>query len=170
MSGLADQVVNCISIGTIVASAINPNPEEDPQYAHLSEAEFQKVVNKLNMQRDVYGFTTVLSLTRRQKQVQCFQQIVKYVLDKSEKYCTERQKEQLENALLKKNCGILVNERLINLPFQEIAPQLHESIPEDIKFTKKQDDIEDPREFDYEYLLVITRYTVENDQNKGNKR
>jgi len=39
---------------------------------------------------------------------------------------------------------------------------MHEAIPEDIKFTKKQDDVEDPREFDYQYLLVISRYTIEN--------
>eukprot|EP00347_Sterkiella_histriomuscorum_P017446 403349340 len=169
MSGLADQVVNCISIGSIVASSIDPNPEEDPQYQHLSEDEFQKVVNKLNSQRDVYGFTTVLSLTKRQKQNQCFQQIIKYAVEKAEKYCNDKQRQIVENILLKKNCGLLLNERMVNLPFQEVAPQLHSSIPEDIKFTKKQDDIEDPREFDYEYLLAITRYTVDNMDLKKNK-
>ena len=50
---------------------------------------------------------------------------------------------------------------MINLPYA-LIPQLHESIPEDIKFTKKQDDVEDPREFDYQYLMVISRYAVEN--------
>ena len=67
LSGLADLVVSCISIGSVVASALDPNPEEDPKYKHLNDEEFQKVVNKLNMQRDVYGFTTILSLTRRAK-------------------------------------------------------------------------------------------------------
>jgi hypothetical protein len=50
---------------------------------------------------------------------------------------------------------------MINLPYV-LVPQLHEALPEDIKFTKKQDDVEDPREFDYHYLLVISRYTIEN--------
>jgi hypothetical protein len=45
-----------------------------------------------------------------------------------------------------------------------LVPQLHQSLPEDLKFTKKQDDIEDPKEFDYEYLLVISRYTIENER------
>jgi hypothetical protein len=43
------------------------------------------------------------------------------------------------------------------------------SIPEDIKFTKKQDDIEDPREFDYDYLLAISRFTIPNDPSKSKK-
>ena len=50
---------------------------------------------------------------------------------------------------------------MINLPYV-LVPQLHEGLPEDIKFTKKQDDVEDPREFDYQYLLVISRYSIEN--------
>jgi hypothetical protein len=50
---------------------------------------------------------------------------------------------------------------MINLPYV-LVPQLHQALPEDIKFTKKQDDVEDPREFDYHYLLVISRYTIEN--------
>jgi hypothetical protein len=64
------------------------------------------------------------------------------------------------------NVGLLLNERLINLPYI-LVPQLHESLPEDLKFTKKQDDIEDPREFDYTYLLVISRYSIENARRKG---
>jgi hypothetical protein len=50
---------------------------------------------------------------------------------------------------------------MINLPYV-LVPQLHEALPDDIKFTKKQDDVEDPREFDYQYLLVISRYSIEN--------
>jgi hypothetical protein len=65
----------------------------------------------------------------------------------------------VESIFKKKNVGLLLNERLVNMPFL-LVPELHGAIPEDIKFTKKQDDIEDPREFDYEYLLVITRFTI----------
>ncbi|CDW91073.1 UNKNOWN [Stylonychia lemnae] len=170
LSGLADLVVSCISIGSVVASALELNPEDDPQYKHLNDEDFQKVVNKLNTQRDVYGFTTVLSLTRRKNQHKCFQQIIDYVTEKANKHCNDKQKDQLTTILNKKNAGILLNERLINLPFMELVPQLHSSLPEDIKFTKKQDDIEDPREFDYQYLLCITRYTIENEKRDGLKK
>ena len=48
---------------------------------------------------------------------------------------------------------------MINLPAM-IVPNLHTELPEDLNFTKEQDDISDPKEFDYQYLLVLSRYTV----------
>lgn len=60
---------------------------------------------------------------------------------------------------------MLLNERFINLPYV-LVPQLHESLPEDLRFTKRQEDIEDPKEFDYQYLLVISRYSIENAKSK----
>ena len=94
------------------------------EYKDLPDAEFDKVALRYNSQRDVYGFTTILSLSRRQQDNKCFQQILKYVTDKAAKFCNEKQKEQIE-AILRpgkaNNVGILMNERLINLPF-EIVP------------------------------------------------
>ena len=55
--------------------------------------------------------------------------------------------------------GLLLAERMLNLP-AIIVPSMHTELPEDLAFTKKQDDIEDPKEFDYIYLLVLSRYTV----------
>ena len=37
------------------------------------------------------------------------------------------------------------------------ALTLHTELPDDIAFTKTCDEIKDPKEFDYEYLLVLTR-------------
>lgn len=88
-------------------------------------------------------------------------------MGKVAKHCTERQKENFETILKggKTNVGLLLNERFINLPYI-LVPQLHDSLPEDLKFTKRQDDIEDPKEFDYQYLLVISRYSIENARSK----
>jgi len=55
--------------------------------------------------------------------------------------------------------GLLVTQRMINLP-SETVPALHSELAADLAFTKKCDDIEDPRQFDYSHLLVITRYTI----------
>ena len=49
-------------------------------------------------------------------------------------------------------------ERVINLPV-EIVPSLHTELPNDLEFTKAQDDIENPNEFNYQYLLVISKFT-----------
>lgn len=143
-----------------------------PEYKDLPDEQFEKIALKFNQQRDVFGFISILSLTRRMKQHKCLQQIVKYVLDKATKHCNPRQKETFETILSGKgtNVGLLLNERMINLPYI-LVPQLHEALPEDLRFTKKQDDIEDPKEFDYQYLLVISRYSIENvKQAAGSKR
>jgi hypothetical protein len=36
-----------------------------PEYKDLNEEEFNKIALKYNNTRDVYGFTTILSLTKR---------------------------------------------------------------------------------------------------------
>ena len=51
----------------------------------------------------------------------------------------------------------------MNMP-PEIAPKLHQQLPDDIDFTKKQDAIKEPKEFDYDYLLIMTKFTVPNEQ------
>lgn len=61
--------------------------------------------------------------------------------EKAQRYCNAKQIETVESILNKKNVGLYLNERLINLPIMELVPQLHQQIPDDIKFTKKQDDI-----------------------------
>lgn len=67
VSGLADQVINTVSIGSVVASALDKDPADMPEYKDLPDAEFEKVALRYNKDRDVYGFITALSLTKRQK-------------------------------------------------------------------------------------------------------
>jgi hypothetical protein len=43
------------------------------------------------------------------------------------------------------------------------VPHLHTQLPEDLAFTKEQDDIKDKKEFDYDYLLVMNKFTVDNE-------
>ena len=40
---------------------------------------------------------------------------------------------------------------------------MHTQLPEDLDFTKKQDDITDPKEFNYDYLLVLSKFTIPNE-------
>jgi hypothetical protein len=64
--GLADQVVSTVSIGSVVASSLEKDPADMPEYKALSDEEFEKIALRYNRERDVYGFITVLSLTKRQ--------------------------------------------------------------------------------------------------------
>lgn len=47
---------------------------------------------------------------------------------------------------------------MINLPV-DIVPSLHTELPDDLEFTKAQDDIDEPKEFNYKYLLVLSKFT-----------
>lgn len=67
-----------------------------------------------------------------------------------------------------KNVGLLLVERVINLP-ADIVPSLHTELPDDLEFTRAQDDIEDPKEFNYKYLLVLSRFTRSVDRATKNK-
>jgi hypothetical protein len=77
-----------------------------------------------------------------------------------ETHCPDKAK--WASIISKKNVGLLVNERLINMP-PTIVPDLHAQLPDDLEFTKKQDDIENPAEFKYDYLLVLTKFTIPNE-------
>lgn len=55
--------------------------------------------------------------------------------------------------------GLLLAERFINLPVN-IVPTMHTELPLDLDFTKLQKDVKDPKEFDYQYLLVMSRFTT----------
>ena len=57
------------------------------------------------------------------------------------------------------NVGLLLVERVINMPPQYV-PMLHTELPADLAFTKKEEDIKDPREFNYTHMLVVSKYTV----------
>ena len=104
----------------------------------------------MNAERDVFGFSTILSLNfkliHKQKNHEFLQQIYDYVLKKSEQHCKQHQ--EFKQILSRKNVGILMTERFINLP-GEVIPNLFTELPDDLTFTKKQSDIKDPREFDY---------------------
>jgi hypothetical protein len=58
-----------------------------------------------------------------------------YVKAKAEKYCPKGKVEELNRILSSKNVGLLLAERVINLPV-EIVPSLHSELPADLEFTK----------------------------------
>jgi len=57
---------------------------------------------------------------------------------------------------------------MINLPV-DIVPSLHTELPDDLEFTKAQDDIDEPKEFNYKYLLVLSRFTRQIDKDTKHK-
>uniref|UniRef100_A0A7S3FTD8 Uncharacterized protein n=1 Tax=Strombidium rassoulzadegani TaxID=1082188 RepID=A0A7S3FTD8_9SPIT len=114
----------------------------------------------MNAKRDIYGVTSILSLSKFAKSLPWMKIIKQYILSNADKYFTETQKvKQFKAIMASKKVGLLVNERLVNIP-PNVVPPLHEQLPGDLDFTKEQEDIEDPAEFDYDYLVVISKFTV----------
>ena len=110
----------------------------------------------------MYGVIHILSLTWSRKRENWLDQIYNYTFKKAEKYCEPESKFKLFKTILEsKNVGLLVNERLINMP-PDLVPNLHSQIPEDLSFTRKCEEITEPREFIYDYLLIISKFSVPN--------
>lgn len=162
LMGLADHICERASIGTVVVSPLDPenDPEQIPELQKLSDADFEKAAVKYNAKRDVFGFSTILSLNYKIRKgdtsLAFLCQIRSYVLSKCEKHGNKAANENFKNILSKNNVGLLMCERLINMPSQ-VIPALHSELPEDLQFTRKCEEIKDPKEFDYSHLLVISK-------------
>lgn len=131
-----------------------------PQYASLSDEDFAKVAIKYNMTRDIFGFSTILSLTYPSKTPKpaFLTQISDYINAKAKKYLPKGKLEGFQTIMKTKNVGLLMAERALNLPM-DLVPGMHTELPDDLEFTKAQDDISDPKEFSYQYLCVLSRFT-----------
>jgi hypothetical protein len=61
---MSDHILERASVGCVLASSLGKDdPERNPKYANLPDEEFDKIVYKMNQTRDVYGITTILSLS-----------------------------------------------------------------------------------------------------------
>lgn len=127
----------------------------DEKYAHLNDAEFEKVKIKHNNDRDVYGITTVINFSKREKKP-FLEEIYSYIMYRARTGLDKDQVKRFINILSTKKIGLFINERYLNLPFN-IMPQLLKGLPSDIEFTKKQDDVEDPSDYNFDYFLGIAK-------------
>ena len=116
ISDMADHILERASIGSVIASPLAPkdDPEKNHAYDKLSDAEFEKIVMKANATRDVYGFITILSLSKSKDKLPWLNKIYSYVMSKAQKFLDDANK--LKQVIDTKRVGLLVNERLVNMP------------------------------------------------------
>ncbi|TDH68219.1 hypothetical protein CCR75_004489 [Bremia lactucae] len=114
---------------------------------------------------DIYGFVTTLNMKRYVTETS-FQQILQYVTKK----CPITELPKLQHILSTKNVGLLINERMINLPYQLIPP-LHSALHEDIEWAFENEDTEELRDsFKLDYFLLLATCTEESSSNIGSKK
>ncbi|DAZ99349.1 TPA: hypothetical protein N0F65_005200 [Lagenidium giganteum] len=103
-----------------------------------------------------YGFITALSLSRYKNETS-IQQILQYVT----KRCPADQLAQFQKFLDTKSVALIVNERMINLPYQ-LVPALHSALHEDIEWAIENEETEELRKsFKFDYFLILSTCTLE---------
>lgn len=105
---------------------------------------------------DVYGFITALSLSRYAAE-NSMQQILQYVTKK----CPSDDLARFQSILKTKSVGLLVNERMVNLPYQ-LVPAIHSALHEDIEWAIENEETEELRNsYKFDYFLVLSSCSVE---------
>lgn len=118
---------------------------------------------------DVYGFITALSLSRYASE-SSVQQILQYVTKK----CPADDLARFQAILKSKAVGLLINERMVNLPYQ-LVPAIHSALHEDIEWAIENEETEELRNSaKFDYFLVLSSCSVEksgtaNGKGKGKK-
>ncbi|KAG3206498.1 hypothetical protein PC128_g692 [Phytophthora cactorum] len=114
---------------------------------------------------DVYGFITALNL-RSFADETSIQQVLQYVTKK----CPSAELPKLQQILNTKNVGLLLNERMVNLPYQ-LVPALHSALHEDIEWAIQNEDTEELRNsFEMDYFLILSTCTEEKSGSSGSKK
>ncbi|EAS06153.1 p21-carboxy-terminal region-binding protein (macronuclear) [Tetrahymena thermophila SB210] len=161
-SDLADIIVKQFTLGTFIVI----DEEEDENQKKIREKA------KLERETNVIGFSTFISAKQHENQ-SVVKEIIKFVNQKSEKFNNEADHKKLQNILAKNKVGLLINERIINVAPQAV-PVLHTQLQEDYKWFKQNHQKEFKENFDFEYLLCITRCAKEvkgtQDPQQGQKK
>lgn len=114
---------------------------------------------------DVYGFITALNIKTFAHETS-IQQIVQYLTKK----CPSADLPKLQQILSTKTVGLLINERMVNLPYQ-LVPALHSALHQDIEWAIDNEDTDELRHsFRMEYFLILATCTEEKNRNSISKK
>ncbi|CEG39421.1 Isoamyl acetate-hydrolyzing esterase and related enzymes [Plasmopara halstedii] len=114
---------------------------------------------------DVYGFITALNIKSFAHEIS-IQQVLQYVTKK----CPCAESPQLYQILSKKTVGLVISERMVNLPYQ-LVPALHSALHEDIEWAMNNEDTEELRNsFKMDYFLILAACTEEKNSNSVSRK
>jgi len=135
-SELADLIINYPSLGTLITNV--PSAEEAKD------------------QRDLYGIAGLYNLSRHSKKSKCMGEIQNFVLQHAQKNLQEAEFQKLKMLFEKTNIAVLLNERVLNLP-PKLVPSIHQLVLEALEWTNQQDDVENPSDYKFDYVLFMTK-------------
>ncbi|CAI5745978.1 unnamed protein product [Peronospora destructor] len=114
---------------------------------------------------DVYGFITALNLKVFEEETS-IQQVVQYVTKK----CPNFDQPKLQQILNTKNVGLVLNQRMVNLPYQ-LVPALHSALHEDIQWAIENEDTQKLRNsYQMDYFLILATCSEEKSGSCGSTK
>ena len=119
----------------------------------------------------VFSYVAFSSNLQKKKHLKFFDEFYNYLKLKANNM-DENNKTKIINIIenQKNNIGLIISERVINLPEETVPPALGLATKE-INECREVEDKEYDKRFDFDYLILISKYVkiLENDSNKGKK-
>ncbi|EEB16732.1 protein BCP1, putative [Pediculus humanus corporis] len=158
LTELTNLIINQNFIGSVIKQSDRDDEESDDDDDDETDA------------NQVFGITTVINLTEKQK-LECIQQLRSLLLELCIEYGSDREVSFVRNLMSNDNkpVGLLINERFVNIPPQIVVPLL-KSLRSEI-----QRAVERKMAFDFSYIILIcklykTDLTNKKKKSKKNKK
>ncbi|XP_076044993.1 protein BCCIP homolog [Oratosquilla oratoria] len=157
LSGIADTIISQNYVGSVIKQVSDEMDEdEEEEEEEAGEDELQQV----------FGVTTVINLTSR-KDESCISGLRSALVEKSGSSGSDETNRLLRDILgnESKHVGLLLSERLVNLPPQFALP-IFESLGDEVEEAKTK-----KMPYDFTYLLMICKlYKMEGKKKKKQKQ
>mmetsp|Transcript_13967 Transcript_13967/g.12349 ORF Transcript_13967/g.12349 Transcript_13967/m.12349 type:complete len:248 (+) Transcript_13967:132-875(+) len=157
VSGLSDALIEQQSLGSLPVTDLGFNLDE--KFRLLNDKEFEKMRIKHNNERDVFGITTVINFSNREGK-QFLEDIYGHLMYKAKKCLDKENLRKFISILNNKKVALFINERFLNLPVR-LVPDLLRGVITDINFTKEQDDVPNPSDYNFDYFLGIAKLSTD---------
>ena len=129
VSQLVDLVLKQDNVGSVIASRVKEDEDEDP-----------------------LGILTVMSLNKA-KEFKCLEEMKQHIIKKAPK----EEAKTVKDALNAKNTGLIISERLVNVP-QDVGLPLVKQLFDEIKWAVKD---EKKNEFAFDQYILVSRCYVD---------
>jgi len=114
---------------------------------------------------DPIAIMSVVNVSSR-KDMSCIKEIAAHLKNK----CPKDLKDQLSAVLVEQGVGLIINERVMNIP-QETAPPLVEGLFNEIGWATEDEPTEELREyFKFKKYILLTRVVLDDDNQEANKK
>lgn len=154
VSGIADTIISQNYVGSVIKQVGGEEDDEEEEEEEMEDDSDQ-----------LYGVTTIINLTSR-KDEKCIAGFRSALVEKCAEYANDATSQQLRELLgnESKHVGLLISERVVNLPPQFAMP-VFDSLGKELEEAKAK-----KMPYDFSYLIIICKvFKHEKKKKKKNK-